>query len=393
MILGTSTDIQSQKNAQDALRRSQENLRVALTASGTGTFRWDPKSGEFLEFGENLRALFEFPPEPAVIATADFLARVHPDDRAEVESNVAKCREGADFDMEYRIVMPNGDIKWLYDRARMTRDANGAPLYLVGACTDITLRKRAEAVLVRSEKLAAAGSVAATLAHEINNPLESIVNLVYLAKSQKGLPENVREYLRAAEEELDRVSQLTRQALGFYREKTAATTVRVGPIISQLRTVFSPKTTNKRIDLQMEVDQDPEIVAVPGELRQLFANLLSNSIDAVPIDGTIRVRVSQAREFNSKARPGTRVTIADSGPGITPAHRSRIFEPFFTTKKEVGTGLGLWVSKGIVERHGGTIRLRSRTTPGCSGTVFSVFLPADAAEGHGRRESVLKEAV
>jgi len=158
--------------------------------------------------------------------------------------------------------------------------------------------------------------------------------------------------------------------------------------------VFSPKTTNKRIDLQMEVDQDPETVAVPGELRQLFANLLSNSIDAVPTDGTIRVRVSQGREFNSKRRAGARITIADSGPGIDPLHRSRIFEPFFTTKKEVGTGLGLWVSKGIVERHGGNIRLRSRTIPGRSGTVFSIFLPSKAGEEQGRRsDNALKEAV
>ncbi|HJT00463.1 MAG TPA: PAS domain S-box protein [Terriglobales bacterium] len=273
------------------------------------------------------------------------------------------------------------------------RDENGRIIGAAKIARDITQRKKTEEALRMSEKLATTGRLAATVAHEINNPLESVVNLVYLAKSQKGLSENVREYLHAAEEELDRVSQLTRQALGFYREKTAATTVRVGPIISQLRTVFSPKTTNKRIDLQMEVDQDPEIVAVPGELRQLFANLLSNSIEAVPVDGTIRVRVSLAREFNHAARTGARVTIADSGPGIDSLHRSRIFEPFFTTKKEVGTGLGLWVSKGIVDRHGGTIRLRSRTTPGCSGTVFSIFLPADAGDGHRRRESVLKEAV
>jgi signal transduction histidine kinase len=245
-----------------------------------------------------------------------------------------------------------------------------------------------------SDKLATTGRLAATVAHEINNPLESVVNLVYLAKNQSGLPENVREYLKAAEEELYRVSQLTRQALGFYREKTAAIPVRVAPIISQLRTVFSPKTTNKRIDLRVEVEGDPEIVAVPGELRQLFANLLSNSIDAVPMDGTIRVRVSQARKSADYGPLGARVTIADSGPGIDPAHRPRIFEPFFTTKKEVGTGLGLWVSKGIVERHGGTIRLRSRTTPGSSGTVFSVFLPANAAEDREiHRDNALKEAV
>jgi PAS domain S-box-containing protein len=511
---GTNTDITAQQRTEDALRQSEERLLAALAASDTGTYRWDPNTDEFVEFDENLKRLFGLSPTADVRTTEDFVSLVHSDDVPDLLVAVERSRRGDDFEMEYRVVLPDGNIRWLYDRGKMVWK-DGKPHYLVGACTDVTTRKRDEISRLRlaaivessddaivskdlngivtswnaaaervfghtaaemvgqpilkiippelhhdetriletlrrgeridhfetvrvtksgerldvsltispvrdengriigaakiarditqrkktedalrmSDKLATTGRLAATVAHEINNPLESIVNLVYLAKSQKGLPENVREYLRAAEEELDRVSQLTRQALGFYREKTAATAVRVGPIISQLRTVFSPKTTNKRIDLQMEVDQDPEIVAVPGELRQLFANLLSNSIDAVPVDGTIRVRVSQTREFNHAGRAGARVTIADSGPGIDPLHRSSIFEPFFTTKKEVGTGLGLWVSKGIVERHGGTIRLRSRTTPGCSGTVFSVFLPADAAEGHRRRESVLKEAV
>ncbi|HKW25827.1 MAG TPA: PAS domain S-box protein [Terriglobales bacterium] len=511
---GTNTDITAQQRTEDALRQSEERLLAALAASDTGTYRWDPNTDEFVEFDENLKRLFGLSPTADVRTTEDFVSLVHSDDVPDLLVAVEHSRRGDDFEMEYRVVLPDGNIRWLYDRGKMVWK-DGKPHHLVGACTDVTTRKRDEISRLRlaaivessddaivskdlngivtswnaaaervfgytaaemvgqpilkiippdlhhdetriletlrrgeridhfetvrvtksgerldvsltispvrdengriigaakiarditqrkktedalrmSDKLATTGRLAATVAHEINNPLESIVNLVYLAKSQKGLPENVREYLRAAEEELDRVSQLTRQALGFYREKTAATAVRVGPIISQLRTVFSPKTTNKRIDLQMEVDQDPEIVAVPGELRQLFANLLSNSIDAVPVDGTIRVRVSQAREFNHAGRAGARVTIADSGPGIDPLHRSSIFEPFFTTKKEVGTGLGLWVSKGIVERHGGTIRLRSRTTPGRSGTVFSVFLPADAAEGHRRRESVLKEAV
>ncbi|HET7752072.1 MAG TPA: PAS domain S-box protein [Terriglobales bacterium] len=511
---GTNTDITAQQRAEDALRQSEERLLAALAASDTGTYRWDPSTDTFVEFDENLKRLFGLSATAEVRRTEDFVRLVHGDDVPDLLAAVERSRHGADFEMEYRVVLQDGNIRWLYDRGKMVwRD--GKPAYLVGACTDVTTRKREEISRVRlaaivessddaivskdlngivtswnaaarrtfgytaeemmgqpilkiippelhhdevriletlrrgeridhfetvrvtksgerldvsltispirdehgrivgaakiarditqrkktedalrmSDKLATTGRLAATVAHEINNPLESVVNLVYLAKGQKGLPENVREYLRAAEEELDRVSQLTRQALGFYREKTAATTVRVGPIISQLRTVFSPKTTNKRIDLRVEVDQDPEIVAVPGELRQLFANLLSNSIDAVPVDGTIRVRVSQVREFNHAGRPGARVTIADSGPGIDPLHRSRIFEPFFTTKKEVGTGLGLWVSKGIVERHGGNIRLRSRTTPGRSGTVFSVFLPTDTAEGHGRRESVLKEAV
>jgi len=510
---GTNTDITTQQNAEDALRKSEERLRAALEASDTGTYHWDPNRGEFLEFDDSLKRLFGLPASAEVRTTEDFVRLVYSDDVPDLLAAVERCRQGGDFEMEYRVMLPDGSIRWLYDRGKMVFK-DGKPAYLVGACTDtssrkveesanlklaaivessddaivskdlngivtswnaaaerifgykaaeivgrpittiippelhddetrilsklrrgeridhfetvrvtksgerldvsltisplkdqngrvigaakiardITQRKKTEEALRMSDKLATTGRLAATVAHEINNPLESVVNLVYLAKSQKDLPENVREYLLAAEEELDRVSQLTRQALGFYREKTAATTIRVAPILSQLRTVFSPKTTNKRIDLQIEVDQDPEIVAVPGELRQLFANLLSNSIDAVPVDGTIRVRISQARDFDGSGVSGTRVTIADSGPGIDPAHRARIFEPFFTTKKEVGTGLGLWVSKGIVDRHRGRIRLRSKTTPGKSGTVFSVFLPANAAEEQDVR-NVLKEAV
>ena len=511
---GTNTDITAQQQTEEALRKSEERLRAALAASETGTYRWDPNSGEFLEFDEGLKRLFGLAATARMQTAEDFLRHVHADDVAAVRAAVERSREGSDFEMEYRVVLPDRSIRWLYDRGKMVFE-NGKPAYLVGACTDVTTRKqdeisrlrlaaivessddaivsknldgiviswnaaaerifgyraeemvgrsiltiippelhsdedmilsklrsgeridhfetvrmtksgerldvsltispirdqhgrivgaakiarniterkRAEEALRMSEKLATTGRLAATVAHEINNPLESVVNLVYLAKSQKGLPENVREYLRAAEEELDRVSQLTRQALGFYREKTAPTATHVGAIISQLRTIFSPRMTNKRIDLRLEVRSDPEIVAVPGELRQLFANLLSNSIDAVPMDGAIRVRVSRAREFNHRGRDGVRITVCDSGPGIKPANRGKIFEPFFTTKQEVGTGLGLWVSKGIVERHGGNIRVRSNTTAGKSGTSFSVFLPRAAEVRPQRRDSALQEAV
>ena len=510
---GTNTDVTTQQRAEEALRKSEERLRAALAASETGTYHWDPNTGEFIEIDEGLKRLFGLAATEGMRTAEDFLGHVHPDDVAAVRAGVERSRQGADFEMEYRVVLPEGSVRWLYDRGKMVFE-NGKPAYLVGACTDVTTRKqeeisrlrlaaivessddaivsknlngiviswnaaaehifgysakemvgqpilkiippelhgdedmilsklrrgeridhfetvrvtktgerldvsltispirdkngrivgaakiarditerkRAEEALRMSEKLATTGRLAATVAHEINNPLESVVNLVYLAKSQQGLPENVREYLRAAEEELDRVSQLTRQALGFYREKTAPTATHVATIISQLRTIFSPRTTNKRIDLRLEVQEDPEIVAVPGELRQLFANLLSNSIDAVPMDGAIRVRVSKAREFNHRGRNGVRITISDSGPGIQLGNRGKIFEPFFTTKQEVGTGLGLWVSKGIVERHGGTIRLRSNTTRGKSGTSFSVFLPG-AAEAAQRQDSALKEAV
>jgi PAS domain S-box-containing protein len=251
---------------------------------------------------------------------------------------------------------------------------------IVGAAKiarDVTERKKAERALRTTERLASVGRLAATVAHEINNPLEAVTNLIYLAKQSTGLPE-VQKYLTHAEEELDRVSQLTRQTLGFYRETKAASAMKVGSTIMPLISVFGSRMRRRGIEIHPEIKQDREIYAVPGEIRQLVANLVSNSVDAVADGGRIRIRVSGATEWNGHGRQGVRLTIADSGPGIPVGLRSQLFEPFFTTKKEVGTGLGLWVCKGIVEKHHGSIRVKSSTIPGNSWTAFSVFLPLGA---------------
>jgi len=264
---------------------------------------------------------------------------------------------------------------------------------IVGAAKiarDITQQKKAERILRTSERLASVGRLAATVAHEINNPLEAVMNLVYLAKDRSDQTD-VREFLRAAEEELERISHLTKQTLGFYRETKGASPIKVSTVLNPLISVFSTRTRNKGIEVRPEIRQDPDIHAVPGEIRQLIANLLSNSIDAVGSAGRIRVRVSAARRWNGDGASGLRVTVADSGPGIPPPLRSQLFEPFFTTKREVGTGLGLWVCKSIVEKHHGSIRVKSCTTPGKSGTVFSVFLPLSQPEATAEKN--LKQAV
>jgi signal transduction histidine kinase len=201
-----------------------------------------------------------------------------------------------------------------------------------------------------------------------------MTNLVYLAKG-RAVGTDVREYLDAIDQELDRISHITKQTLGFYRESTASSAVKVGPMLDSLISFFATRARNKGIEIRSEVRQDPEIYAVAGEIRQLITNLLSNSIDAVGSGGLIRIRVDATR-FNGQDSPGTRITIADSGRGIPPSIRSKLFEPFFTTKKDVGTGLGLWVCTNIVKRHHGSIRVKSSTTPGQSWTVFSVFLPS-----------------
>jgi signal transduction histidine kinase len=140
--------------------------------------------------------------------------------------------------------------------------------------------------------------------------------------------------------------------------------------------VFSQKARNRSVEINLEIRQDPEIYAIEGEIRQVVANLLNNSIDAIVGSGTIRIRIASGRTWDQPSSPGVRLTIADSGRGIPQEHRPKLFEPFFTANKDVGTGLGLWISKGIVERHEGKLRFKSRATPGESGTVFTIFLPS-----------------
>jgi len=263
---------------------------------------------------------------------------------------------------------------------------------IVGAAKiarDITLRKKAERAMRMSERLASVGRLAATIAHEINNPLEAATNLVYLAKL-RAASEDLHDFLAAAQEELTRISHLTKQTLGFYRETKGAELIRIGPMLHQLISVFATRAKNKAVDIRSEIRDDPEIYAVAGEIRQVITNLLSNSIDAVPKGGQIRLRLSSATEWHGRRQSGVRLSVADSGSGIPKAIRSELFEPFFTTKKEVGTGLGLWLSKGIVARHCGSIRVKSSSEPGNSWTVFSVFLPLSKQRSH---TEALDEAV
>jgi PAS domain S-box-containing protein len=250
--------------------------------------------------------------------------------------------------------------------------------HIVGAAKiarDITERKKAERTLHTTERLAAVGRLAATVAHEINNPLEAVTNLIYLAK-MGAVRAEIREFLARAEEEIGRISELTKQNLGFYRETKTAAAVKVGDLLHPLMTVFASRLRNKGVEICPEILEHPEIKAIPGEIRQLLANLVSNSIDAVQEGGRIQIRVSRGEARKGQPRSGVRITVADSGSGISPAAREHIFEPFFTTKKDVGTGLGLWVCKNIVENHHGSLRLKSSTIPGKSWTVVSVFLPA-----------------
>lgn len=259
------------------------------------------------------------------------------------------------------------------------RDKSGTIIGAAKIARDITQRKKVEQALRTTERLASVGRLAATVAHEINNPLEAVINLIYLARNAQERDQSLN-YLDMAEQELERISHLTKQTLGFYRETKGATGVRVGALVDSLLSIFVPRMRNRSVRLTTEIVDDVEIRAIPGEIRQVVANLLSNSIDALDSGGEIRVRVSAGTQWSDTPRRGVRLTVADNGGGIPADIRTQLFEPFFTTKKDVGTGLGLWICKSIVENHQGSIQVRSSTTPGQSGTVFSVFLPEAAQQ-------------
>ena len=204
---GTNTDVDELRGTEQALRESQEQLTLALVASGTGTFRWEPLSARFLLFGDNLRSLFglEFPDE--IRNLEDFIARIHPEDRANVLTAMTRGEQSSDLETEFRVLLADGSVRWLYVRGKMVTNADGHPLYLVGACTDITEAKLARQALYKSEKLAAAGRLAATVAHEINNPLAAVTNILYLLRTCESR-ERAQDYIDMADQELRRIAHI-----------------------------------------------------------------------------------------------------------------------------------------------------------------------------------------
>ena len=253
------------------------------------------------------------------------------------------------------------------------RDDQGHVVGAAKIARDVTQRKMTEEALLTSEKLASVGRMAATIAHEINNPLEAVVNLIYLALQYPELPAETDQFLHTADDELSRVSHIVKQTLGFYRETAAPSSFTVADVIRGMLLVYGTKIRSRKIRVQVDVPDQLTIDTVLGEFRQVIANIFQNALEAAPPGGMIRIRVSNLRRELGDA---VRVTIADNGPGIDSTDLSRIFDPFFTTKKDLGTGLGLWVTKGIVEKHGGRLRVRSSTDPQRSWTVFSLVWPA-----------------
>jgi signal transduction histidine kinase len=240
---------------------------------------------------------------------------------------------------------------------------------------NVTERRQRDAALHKAEKLAAVGRLASSISHEINNPLESVVNLLYLIEHATSSPPEMKTYASLATSELARVSHIVTQTLKFHRQATDAAECRISEILESVISLFQGRMATRHVAVARDYAPDDIILCFAGDMRQVFANLIGNAIDAMPIHGELRLRTRRSRDWRT-GRDGLRVIVADNGSGMSRQTLRNLFEPFFTTKPTTGTGLGLWVSEEIVRSHKGSIRPRSSQQPGRSGTTFNLFFPA-----------------
>jgi signal transduction histidine kinase len=236
---------------------------------------------------------------------------------------------------------------------------------------------RTTVMLRENQKLITIGRLAASIAHEINNPLESITNLLFLLGEEKDLSPTVISYLSLAQRELDRVAQISRQTLRFSRETTGPSSVRIDELLEEVLSLYNRRIVERDLRVVRQYDCPEDALVYPGEMRQVLSNLVTNAIEASSHHGRLLLRVRCRRSWTDPGVHGIRVSVGDNGSGIPPEVQQRLGEPFFTTKGQRGTGLGLWVTRSIIQRYGGELQLRSSVHPERHGTVFSIFLPTN----------------
>jgi len=360
--------------ASEQLRYRDEVLRIALQTTGMGLWVWDIEKGVVHRSDEMFRMVGcepgAFGDEPEA-----WLAHVHPDDVEGLKRAVETARvEGSDYHNQYRVRGRDGSDRWLESQAKCQLNSESKVVRIVGIVSDITSRRKADEAMLRAEKLAVAGRLAATVAHEINNPLEAVANMLYLITLSE-TAEEARRLGSSALDELMRISLIAQSTLKFHRQTGSPKVVLLSDVLDTVVTLFRAKMQGMGIVLEMEAGTEVPIACMPSEAQQIFANLLSNAIEAMQHGGRLRIRLRASRDWRNRESQGMRVSICDSGVGISRAMLRQVFEPFYTTKAETGTGLGLWVVAQLVERHKGHVQVWSSQRGDRSATVFSIFLP------------------
>lgn len=307
-----------------------------------------------------------------------FLRTVHPEDRATLIHAMRTAREGGSYRAEYRMAQRGATYRWVYSWGQITLDEETHRRVLVGVTADVSSNKEAERLRAEKERLTASSEMASALAHEINNPLTAVTGAVYMARTRQCAEEQHRKYLAIADEQARRIAHIVRQLLAIYRPQCDAEAVDLGRLLETVIAGVAPQLEHKRQQVLHEIEPRLRVQGHAAELRHAFTNLLTNAMESSPAGVPIRVRARLGRSWKSAGVRGVRIVVHDRGPGIDPARRERVFEPFVGTKAERGTGLGLWVTRSVVLKHGGSIRLRSSQGEN-GGTCVAIFLPARPA--------------
>ncbi|WP_348262349.1 PAS domain-containing protein [Telmatobacter sp. DSM 110680] len=360
--------------ASEQLRYRDDVLELALKASGMGLWAWDFEK-EVVHRSDEVYRMVGCEPGAFGAEPEAWLQFVVPEDVPMLDEAFAKARnEGADYHAQYRVRWPDGSLHWLESEGKCQRNAEGNVARIYGVMADITHRKQSEEAMLRAEKLAVAGRLAASVAHEINNPLEAIANMLYLITISDSA-EQARAQAANALDELMRISLVAQSTLKFHRESGAPRMALLSEVLDSVLTMFRGRIQTTNIAVDIKAKQELPITCMLSETQQVFANLIANAIESMPSGGRLIVRIQPSRDWRNRAVSGMRVTICDTGGGIDRVTQSRIFEPFFTTKTDTGTGLGLWVVAQLIERHDGAVSVWSSQRPEASGTAFSIFLP------------------
>jgi len=352
------------------LRSSEERMRVAQESARFCLFDWSHPGDDIVVFGDPL-PLFGVKGD-GWRGKESLLAKVHPDD-AERLAGVLDAMPQARRPLDAEVRFGEGEHpRWIAVRGQTTFTRKGEPARTIGIFLDITDKKMTEQILLRTEKLAAAGRLAAAIAHEVNNPLAAATNLLYIIKGDGSLSRSGRQYVEMAEQELARLGRIAKRTLGFYRESTSPSKVDLAAVLDDVLEMYA-RNLPAGIKVKKHYRSGPPAEVIEGEIRQVLGNVLVNAVQAMGDCGTIDLKVEPALRPNGK---GWLIVVKDSGPGIPDADLRSLFEPFFT-RKGAGTGLGLWIARQIIERHGGSIAVESRTDGDEHGTTVTIFLPLE----------------
>jgi PAS domain S-box-containing protein len=375
VYVGFIQDLSVQKQAEAGLREREERFRVL--AESLPEFVWmRDGDGEYVYCNQRL---LDYVGQPEEWLRTHAYEAVHPDDLAGTGEKWKRSLETGEIYLnEYRLRRHDGAYRHFLARAVPVRDEAGRIQRWLGSTTDVHDQKLAEEALRRTEKLNAAARLASSMAHEINNPLAAVVNALYLALQDKALTPETRSYLSLAEQELERAVQAATQMLRFHKQSTAPVAADLSEVMDALLVLYAPRLKSCSITVEREYLTHEKLHCFKDELRQVFANLITNSIDATQGGGQLRIRIAARRAPDDPSTYGIRVVVADTGEGIPRELQGRVFEPFVSTKEITGTGLGLWVTEGIIRKHKGRIALRSSTDAVRHGTAFSIFLPLDS---------------